>query len=304
MRRFILLSTLCLAAGVVSACKPEEEIASPAGPKAGVRFINAVPDTGGANGLDFRFVDYVENSGAYTVPFRNLPAATDTGVNRVIASALIQFKPAKVGARHFRIFLSDTLQSISTVVLKDSTLNLEAGHNYSVLLWGNARSAAADKMRLNVIDETVADPAASVALRVINTTTSPVDVRQYVDPGTVPQNANWANLAGLSISSYQQVAPSRIRFNVQPAGGGTALFSDALALIGQGPGTASSASNGCTVGVDCIATPGTTVAGSAVTLIVFPASVAGSRAASFTAPGSSFLWDRRPPATCTVAFGC
>jgi len=303
MRRFILLSTLCLAAGVASACKPDEELTSPTEPKAGIRFINAVPDTGGANGLDFRFVDYVENSSAYNVPFRNLPQATDTGTNRVIASALIQFKAAKVGQRHFRIFLSDTLQPIASFVIKDSTLTLEAGHNYTVLLWGNARSAGTDKMRLNVIDETVADPAASVALRVINTTTGPIDVRQYVDKGTLPAAATWANLAGLTISSYQPAAPSRIRFNVQPAGGGTALFSDALALIGK-PLAVLDTAAGCIPGLDCTSTPGTTVAGSAVTLIVFPPSVAGSRAATFANPGSSFMWDRRPPETCTVSFGC
>ena len=33
-------------------------------PTAGVRFINAVPDTGAAFGLDFRFIDIVENSDA------------------------------------------------------------------------------------------------------------------------------------------------------------------------------------------------------------------------------------------------
>jgi hypothetical protein len=37
---------------------------------------------------------------------------------------------------------------------------------------------------------------------------------------------------------------------------------------------------------------------------VFPRSVAGSKAANFTTPGSSFMWDRRPPGTCTVSFGC
>src|SRR5262245_53878788 len=226
MRRFILLSTLCLAAGVVSACKPDEEIASPVPPTAGVRFINAVPDSGGANGIDFRFVDLVENSSAYNVPFRSLPQATGTGTAQVVASALIQFKAAKAGQRHFRIFLSDTLQSAASTVLKDSTLTFEAGHNYTVLLWGNARSAGADKMRLTLIDETVADPAAQVALRVINTTTVAIDVRQYATTGTLPAAANWANVPGLSISAYQQTAPAQIRFNVQPAGGGANLFSD------------------------------------------------------------------------------
>jgi hypothetical protein len=301
MRRFILLSTLCLAAGVASACKPDVEIASPVPPRAGVRFVNAVPDTGGANGLDFRFIDKVENTSAYNVPFRSLPQSTGSGATQVTASALIEFKGAATGERHFRIFLSDTLQSIASVVLKDSTANLEAGHNYTFLLWGNARSTGADKMRLTVIDETVADPTTSVALRVINTTTNPIDVRQYVATGTAPTTATWANLAGLSISTYQQVAPSQIRFNVQPAGGGTNLFNDPLALIGQPNGTAVA---GCVVGTDCQGAPGTTAAGSAVTLIVFPPSATGYRAATFANPGSSFMWDRRPALTCTVSFGC
>ena len=64
MRRILQLSTLCLAAGVVSACKPEEVVTTPKQPTAGVRFINAVPDTGATFGLDFRFVDVVENSAA------------------------------------------------------------------------------------------------------------------------------------------------------------------------------------------------------------------------------------------------
>jgi hypothetical protein len=301
MRRFILLSTLCLAAGVVSACKPDEEIASPVAPKAGVRFINAVPDSGGANGLDFRFVDIPENSSAYNVPFRSLPQSTGQGAAQVVASALIEFKGAKVGERHYRIFLSDTLQSIASVVLKEGTVTLEGGHNYSFLLWGNARSTGADSMRLTVIDETVADPAAQVALRVINTTTNPIDVRQYATTGTLPAAASWANVPGLSVSAYQQVAPAQIRFNVQPAGGGANMFSDPLALIGQPNGTTVA---GCVVGVDCQGAPGTTAPGSAVTLIVFPPSVAGYRAATFSTPGSSFMWDRRPPLTCIVSFGC
>jgi len=60
MRRLFLLSTLVIAAGVVSACSPEDVVDSPVGPTAGVRFINAVPDSAGNFGLDFRFVDFVE----------------------------------------------------------------------------------------------------------------------------------------------------------------------------------------------------------------------------------------------------
>ena len=296
MRRILQLSTLCIAAGVVSACAPEETVNAPVPPTAGVRFINAVPDTAGANGLDFRFIDKVENSAAFRVPFRNSPQ-TSAGVT---ASALIQYKPAEAGSRRFRVFLDDTLQAAASTVLKDSTVTLEAGHNYTFLLWGNARSTGSDKMRMTVIDENVADPGNNVALRVINATGSAIDVRQYTG-STVPGSATWGNLAAYSVSPYVTTTPSQIRYNVQPAGGGTTLFADALALIGQPIGTVT---GGCTVGLDCDVSPGTTVPGSAVTLIVFPRSVAGSRAANFTTPGGSFMWDRRPPRACTVSFGC
>lgn len=278
---------LCLAVGIVTACDRDEEFATENIPTAGVRFINAVPDTGAAFGLDFRFVDLIENNAHFRIPFRNNPT-TSGGVT---ASTLIQYKPARAGSRHFRIFLADSLQSIATVVLKDSTLNLEAGKNYTVMLWGNARVAAgANRMRLTVWEETVADPGANVALRVINATDAPIDARQYVSTGTAPANPTWANVAPYTASTYVTVAPSQVRYNVQPAGGGTTLFTDALALIGQA------------ATADIEATPGTTIAGSAITAIVFPRSVAGSRApqgGAFNAPAISFMWDRRPPRVCS-----
>ena len=287
MRSIFRASVLCLAIVAGGACNPDEVISTENIPTAGVRFINAVPDTGAAYGLDFRFVDLAENNAQFRVQFRNNPA-TSGGVT---ASTQIQYKPARAGARHFRIFLSDSLQSVATVVLKDSTINIEAGKNYTVMLWGNARSAGADKMKLSVWEEAVADPGTNVALRVINATGAPIDVRQYVSTGTVPAAATWAAVAPLSASTYVTAAPAQFRFNVQPGGGGTTLFNDALALIGQA-GT-----------VDAEALPGTTVAGSAITAIVFPRSVAGSKApqaAAFTVPAISFMWDRRPPRTCTL----
>lgn len=295
MRRIFQLCVLSAAAGLASACKPQDAIDAPVPPLAGVRFINAVPDTGAAFGLDFRFVDLVENSDAFRITFRNTPV-TSAGVT---AASTVQYKAAQPGSRHFRIFLDDTLQNVASTVLKDSTVTLEASHLYTFLLWGNARSAGADKMKLTVIDETVADPGQQVALRVINTTGQTLDVRQYAS--TLPASATWAGVAPYSISSYVTASPATLKFNVQPAGGGTALFTDITAIPGQPAGTAT---GGCTVGVDCTSTPGTTVPGSAITLVVFPASVAGSKAASFTTPGGAFIWDRRPAISCTVSFGC
>ena len=215
MRRIFQLSTLCFAAGVVSACKPEEVTATGAVPTAGVRFINAVPDTGAAYGLDFRFVDFVENSDHFRVAFRNNPQ-TSGGVT---ASAQIQYKAAQAGSRHFRIFLDDTLQAVASTILKDSTVTLEATHNYTFLLMGNARSSGNDKMRLTVIDETVADPGTQVALRVINTTSAPIEVREYPSSGSVPTAPTWATVAPYSASNYVTVPPAQIKFNVRSVGG-------------------------------------------------------------------------------------
>jgi len=290
MRRICHLSLLLCAAAAVGACKPDEVVPTEVIPTAGVRFINAVPDSSGAYGLDFRFIDFVESNAQFRIAFRNSPI---TSANVTAASA-VQYKNARAGQRHFRIFLSDSIPQIASTVLKDSTLTLEANHNYTVLLWGAARSTGADRMHLSVIDETVADPGSNVALRVINATATAIDARQYAQGGSLPPTATWANIAPYSASAYVTAAPGNKMFNVQPAGGGTNLFSDALALIG----TAST--------VDIIGNPGTSIAGSAVTLIVFPRSTAGARTPqtttpiNYTVPGPAFIWDRRPPRTCSL----
>ena len=273
MRRFYTLSMLCLVAGAASACTTPDKIVETENiPTAGVRFINAVPDT---NAMDFRFVDIVESNAHYKIGFRNGPST----VGGVTGSAQIEYKNTRAGQRHFRIFLNDTLQSVASFVLKDTTVNLEAGKLYTAMMWGNAR---AGNMKFVFYEEVIADPGTQVGLRVINTTSSAVDVRTYPSTGTVPATPTWGSVAALSRSTFVTSAPGQIKFNAQPVGGGTAIF-DALALIGA-PAT-----------IDIDALPGTTVAGSAVTAIVFPASVAGSKAASFTTPGVSFMWDRRPP---------
>jgi hypothetical protein len=298
MRRIFQLSLACLAAGVMGACSTPDTITATENiPTAGVRFINAVPDTGGLNGLDFRFVDIVENNVQFNILFRNSPVTAGgwTGSTR------IEYKPARAGNRSFKIFLDDTLQSTASTVLNtptltidpisasilpnDTTLALVAGKNYTVILWGNARGTA-PAMRITAFEDAPADPGALVALRVINATAAAIDVRTYPAGGTLPATATWAAVPALSASAFVTATPGTIMYNVQPAGGGAALFADGQAM----PGVAAT--------VDIASIPGTTIAGSAVTAIVFPRSVAGSKAASFTTPGMSFIWDRRPPRGC------
>jgi hypothetical protein len=110
MRRIFKTSVICLAAGVVIACRPDEVIQTENIPTAGVRFINAVPDT---MPLDFRFVDLVESNAHFRIAFRNAPVTSGTGAAAVTASTQVQYKNARAGSRQYRIFLNDTIQSVA-----------------------------------------------------------------------------------------------------------------------------------------------------------------------------------------------
>jgi uncharacterized protein DUF4397 len=283
MRRLLPVSLLCLAAGALNACQPEEVILTENIPTAGVRFIHAVPDTGA---MDFRPVDIVENSQFYGVAFRPTNAAF--------------YKNARAGSRHYRIFMSADLslpsaqqQAQASTVVKDTTFTLEAGHNYTFILWGYARAGSplGPAMKLDIIDDNPGDPGASVALRIVNTAgLGAIDGKQYPAAGAPPAAATWANVAPQSASAYISTTPASIRYNVTPAGGGAALFADPTALAGVA------------ATVDIEAQPGTTIAGSAVSGFVFPRSVAGSKApqgtisgVNYGLPGIMFIWDRRPP---------
>jgi hypothetical protein len=260
MRRIFQFSMLCLAAGAVNACKPEETIETVVPPTAGVRFINAVPDTGA---MDFRPVDILENTTFYNITFRS--------------AALIVYKNTQAGTdRHFRIFRSPTdgappaqqLAEAQTVVADLPGITLEAGKNYTFILWGYSRTGSTPAMKVTQLTDDPADPGTQVALRVINATGVEIDVTDYAVPGT-PGAVTWANVAPLSASSYVQRAPGTYNYNVKAAGGANPLFVDVQAPVGLAE----------TVDLDAI--PGTSVAGSAVSLIVFPGSVPGSTAAQF-----------------------
>lgn len=281
----------------MSACTPDAVVQTENIPTAGVRFINAVPDTAGAFGMDLRFVDILESNAHYRITFRNGPSAKSPFV-----STTIEFKGARAGSRRFRIFLDDTVQSVASTALYDTTVALTATHNYSAFLWGNARSAAADKMHLSFLDEVISNTDTTlVALRVVNATQNPIDVTTYVQGTTPPVVPTWAAVPAFSASSYIYVAPATMMYNVKPAGGAVALFADAQAMPG--------APANCDLHFPCLpgeqpdieAAPGTTVAGSGVSAIVFPSSSAGARTpqtAPFTVPAITFMWDRRPPRGC------
>jgi hypothetical protein len=295
MRRIVQLSLLCLAAGAGACSSPELVHPTEVLPYAGVRFINAVPDSSGAFGMDFRFVDLLESNAHFRITFRNGGGA--------IAPA-IQYKGAREGSRHFRVFLDDTIQAIASTVVRDQTVSLVKEHNYTALMQGAGRLTGADSMRLTFYEEDVTAPAAAkVKLRVINTTGAAIDVWAYNTAGATPaltSTPTWDAVAPYSRSTYVEVDSGSYAFQVKNDAGAAVLFTNATSILGALPTCSGQV---CTAGqfADIEAAPGTRVPGSAITGIVFPRSTAGARtpqATAFTNPAITFMWDRRPPRTC------
>lgn len=286
--RPILRLSVCGFAMMLAACDPEQVVETPDIPTAGIRFLNAVPDTGA---MDFRFVDMPENSSHFAAAFRS--------------TADFYYKPAQAGQRHLRVFRSSTDQAVASIVVKDTVLTLQDGVLYTVMLWGFARPGSDPGLRLTVIEDTAPDPGSEVALRVINACLPGVcgaaadgvlDVYQYPrgtssgsscpGGGTVPGTPSWSAVSALSVSSYVLAPPGVICFRATPSGAAS-VVADLRALLGSA------------ATVDQEAIPGTTIAGSAVTAFILPRAVAGSEAGTVSTPTIIFNWDRRPSRTCS-----
>jgi uncharacterized protein DUF4397 len=277
MRRFVQLPVLFLAAGLINACSPEQVIQTEDIPTAGVRFINAVPDTGA---MDFRPVDLPENTTFYNVGFRG--------------TALLFYKNATAGNRHFRVFQSPdaTLTAeqqiaMAQVVFADTTFNIEAGKRYTFIMWGFSRTGSNPRMKLSILVDDPADPVNQIALRIVNAAAGrgAIDVRQYPNGGVLPATADFANVAELTASAYVLADTGVKKFNVQPAGGGASVFAtDPTGLNGLYAvgtviiGTPNTCPPKDPLLCDLEAQPGTQVAGSAVSGILFRGSVIGSKA--------------------------
>jgi hypothetical protein len=152
----------------------------------------------------------------------------------------------------------------------------------------------------------VADPVASVALRVINATSDTVDAsfRASTAAEATAATGTWANIPPMTVAAYQTAAPAIYLYKATQ--GATRVADHAAALaIGNMHRRALQGAAAVTVAPGPFdAVPGSEVAGSAVTGIVFPRSVLGTQAPQGTGSASipswqgsaiTFAWDRRPP---------
>jgi hypothetical protein len=240
---------------------------------AGVRFINAVGDTGA---MDFRVVDIVGES----------PQLLENTFR-----AATPYQAVEAGSRHLRVFLTpsrtDTL--VGSVVVWDTTFDFAEGVNYSVIMTGYANPTRGVPLNMVITtDDATAPAAGQFGLRVINFGSGLGSVDAYSRRGTTaaPGTIYETDVAFGEVGVYgvQATGTDAYRVLVAPTGTTTAL-ADVVGPAGVA-GTPSA---------NPIA--GTNVDGSVLTAIVVPASVLGTGAGTFATPSVLFVADRRPAMT-------
>lgn len=256
-------------------------------PAALVRFVNAVPDTGF---MDFRFVDAVE--GVPSTPFVNL--AFRAGFDRA-------YQRVNVGTHHIRVFMGSANvgpsggindPAVVSTVMGDTTFTFAQGVHYTFVFYGSARAGA--QKFLIVTDDIAAPPSGNFNLRAANLNATAQDV--YVNSSTTPLTIvggtpGFANVAPLSATPYASiaVAPAGSNYAVTAADAGTAtparstVMPVGVAAVAEVPG----------VSPALAAVAGSRIGG-VFTAYIFPASTAGSQAASFANPGVVLQADKQP----------
>jgi hypothetical protein len=291
-RTLSLLGAAAVAVAATACDKQTGGVTSPNPARAYYRYVNAVPDT---SGLDFRFVDTIDDS----QPWAN-----------VLFRQFTPYQATPAGARRIRIFTNPSTYNFDAAVAQqvvlDTTLNLEVGQYYTIMHVGYARSGSTPRQRLVLIADQIPTPSAgNIAIRTINAAIGQSALDVYIQPdGTTPFSTAAAassvpvlGSASIGVTSYLQMparpqgaATSTYRFLANPAGSKTTpAYADvSTSVVGAAPLNSSGA-----VG-------GVQYAGSVLTAVVFPAAVAGSKAATPTSnltPTVLLMVDRNPPLT-------
>jgi hypothetical protein len=270
LRRLVLVA---LCAAPIVACERNTE-GSPfePDPLAAVRFVNAVPDT---MQLDYRFVDFATNAGMYDANFRKVQE---------------QYISILAGEHTLRVFLSDSEVTVAQMAVNETTFNFVEGSQYTFVHYGYMRSGQSPAAAVSVVEDSPPTPAAGrVAVRALNLASGLGAVDVFVGTTTTglpSATATWASVAFGAFTPYVELDTAAYRVAATAAGTTTPL------LVGN-----TAAPAGLAAGGTASAIAGVKMAGSALTIVVFPRSVAGSRApqtTAFQSPSVAFLNDRRP----------
>lgn len=255
-----------------------------------VRIVNAIPDT---SALDFRFIDGIIEGAPQIadVPFRNFTP----------------YQRADPGQRRIRVFTNPLPYGNSiaaaTALHVDTTVTLRVNERYTLIAVGNARAGRFDATarptgtRLLVFTDSLPTTLtdAQVAVRTIHAATGVGNVAIWIQQSEAPAGVTgaptFASVPFAAASPYINLATR----DTTPA---TALYRWDIALAGTTTPITVTPNSGLrgvrgTPAQNPLA--GFQVGQSIITAIVFPRSVAGSRApqaAEFQNVGIRFLPDR------------
>jgi hypothetical protein len=271
-----LLHILPIALLAAAACHDDGVSVNERPPLGGVRFINAVPDGGP---VDIRMIDQVEWSASSVSGNANCCGLTFRAGTIHWAT---EAKP-----RHIRVFPSDSSIAITSQILHDTTITIEANKNVTLMLVGSR--AAGGRVSFIVIDDNPGTVAANqIATRIVNASSTgqtPAAASGYITASAtspLPATPTFATIAPRSASPYVLRATGAFAFQATPAGDNTTVWAAAAPAGAPADGL---------IG----ATAGATGGGSAFSAYLFPRSVAGSAApAAFTTPGLVYYVDLIP----------
>ncbi len=255
-----------LGAALAACQKDTAGVKSSPPPLAGLRYFDAVADTGY---LDFRVIDIVQYA-PNSIRARFRTGGDPGGVSNSTFSP--PYLPVQAGTRHIRVFLDSTDLATATKVIFDTSVTFEAGANYTFYLYGYARTGSTPAVSALVTKDVVPTiPAGNIAVRVINldpsqATGSDAFVAAKDTTGSFTGTPTVGSQAFKGVSNYVNVPVGSYR-------GGFAATSTTTPILFMAnmPGGVVGTSS-----VNPIA--GTLVAGSGFTMLVLPRSVAGSAA--------------------------
>lgn len=272
-------AALCLVLGAGVSCHGDAVTNSPVIPKGAIHFVNAVPDT---VKMAFRVVDIASNAGLFGATFR---------------SSNMFYQGIEAGTRRLRVFYDTTDVTIAQTVFSDTSFAVAANQNYTFVEAGFARPGSVPARAVLILADGATDPgAANVGLRLVHVGAGlgAVDVNVTRRPSdTLPTSPLVGGLSYGALGPYLNIrvdtaAAESLRVVVTAAG----TRAPALVTLKLPTGVAG------TPTVNPIA--GARIVGSVLTVLVVPASVAGSPApqgGAFAAPSGVVLVDRRPPNT-------
>lgn len=254
-------------------------------PQAGLRYFDAVLDTGY---IDMRLADIVSNTNSIRARFRT--GGDPGGVSNTTLSP--PYLGVPTGAHDIRVFLDSTDLTTAMTQLFDTTVTFSAGWNYTFILYGSARAKTLHAMVL--ADTAMALPADnSIWVRTVNLGTDTTGLGPSVDAFVIPQANTPAAPPTLAASTFKATS-AYVRV---PVGSLKAV----LTRTGDATLTATASANfpdgvvGTTTS-DPIA--GALVKNTAFSVIILPRSTPGAGMPfSYAGPGAFIMIDQHPPRT-------